>query len=134
MQINKDARRTERQILIEKLYLYDFYHGKCNGIQFLDLTDIQRVKFNNIINEIEQINQIIESNLFSYSFNRLNLVDKAIIRLATYELLKENTPYQIIINEALELTKEFTELDDKLQHKFNNKLLDNIKKQVRPNE
>ena len=35
-------------------------------------------------------------------------------------------PKQVIINEAIELTKEYSDIDDK-QKAFTNKVLDNIK-------
>ena len=56
----------------------------------------------------------------------LNYVDRAIIRLAVSELLDGDLAKDIIINEALELTKEYSNLDDDKQVKFNNRLLDNI--------
>ena len=62
--------------------------------------------------------------------DRLNLVDKAIIRLATAELLDGSTPRKIIINEALEITKEFSDQGDHKAVSFNNRLLDNICKSL----
>ena len=40
-------------------------------------------------------------------------------------------PAEIIINEAIEMTKEFSDLDDEKQHKFNNSLIDNIYKKIK---
>jgi transcription termination factor NusB len=37
------------------------------------------------------------------------------------------TPAQVAINEALEITKIYSNLDDDLAKKFNNRLLENIK-------
>ena len=69
---------------------------------------------------------IINRNLEGYTLARINFVDKAIIRLATYELSLKDIAHTIVINEALELTKEYSNLDDGLQVKFNNRLLDKI--------
>ncbi|HEY8405440.1 MAG TPA: transcription antitermination factor NusB, partial [Acholeplasma sp.] len=63
-----------------------------------------------------------------YTLDRLNKVDKAIIRLATYQLMKKELPGEVVINEAIEITKDYTDLDDEKQHKFTNRLLDNIYK------
>ena len=82
-----------------------------------------------ILSKLEEIDQIIESCLFNYSLYRLAYLDKAIIRLATYEMLYTTTPKEVIINEALELTKEYSDIDDK-QKAFNNSVLDNIKKSI----
>lgn len=38
---------------------------------------------------------------------------------------------QVIINEAIELTKIYTNLDDEKQHKFNNKVIDQIAKAIK---
>lgn len=75
-----------------------------------------------------EIDGIIEKNLVNYTLKRLNAVDRAIIRLAVYELLEKQTPSNIVINEAIELTKQYTDLGDKKAVRFNNKLLDNINK------
>ena len=77
---------------------------------------------------LEKIDGIISSALHNYSLARLNLVDKAIIRLATAELLLKETDKKIIINEALEITKEYSDMGDHKATAFNNRLLDNISK------
>ncbi|MDE6407714.1 MAG: hypothetical protein K2K50_03825, partial [Anaeroplasmataceae bacterium] len=65
-----------------------------------------------------------------YTIDRLNLVDKAIIRLAVSEMLEGKEPRQVIINEALEITKLYTDLGDHKAVSFNNRLLDNINKKL----
>jgi len=110
-----------REDIINGLYQYDLLSVKNEETPYLI----------EIINSLEEIDEIIESNLFNYSLYRLSYVDRAIIRLATYELKYTETHEAIIINVAIELTKKYTDLDDEKQHKFNNKLLDNIKKAIR---
>ena len=73
-----------------------------------------------------KIDKVISDNLDKYTIDRLNYVDRAIIRLATYEMMYTDLAKTIIINEAIEITKEYTNLDDGMQAKFNNKLLDKI--------
>ena len=79
----------------------------------------------NTIKEVQKIDFIISVCLKNYTLNRLNLVDKAIVRLATAELLK-GTDKKIVINEALELTKEYSDQGDHKAVSFNNRLLDTI--------
>ena len=79
----------------------------------------------NTIREVQKIDFIISVCLKNYTLNRLNLVDKAIVRLATAELLK-GTDKKIVINEALELTKEYSDQGDHKAVSFNNRLLDTI--------
>ena len=79
-----------------------------------------------IFSNLDKIDLIISKGLENYTISRLNYVDRAIIRLAVYEMINTELPKTIIINEALEITKEYSNLDDGLQAKFNNKLLDKI--------
>lgn len=84
------------------------------------------ININNLKNEIDNV---ISSSLTNYTLNRLNLVDKAIIEVATYEMMNDVDP-KIAINEALEITKLYTDAGDKKEVAFNNKLLDNIKRNL----
>jgi len=79
----------------------------------------------------EAVDLMITENLVNYTIKRLNIVDRVIIRLATSELMFSETPVNIIINEALKLTDELSDLGDKKQIKFNNSVLDKIAKTVR---
>ncbi|MDD3123384.1 MAG: transcription antitermination factor NusB [Candidatus Izemoplasmatales bacterium] len=79
---------------------------------------------------ITEIDNIIEKNLTNWTIDRLNYVDKSIIRYAVYEMKYTDTPYEVIINEAINLTKKYSNLEDDLAKSFNNKLLDNIKNSI----
>ncbi len=75
---------------------------------------------------IKEIDEIICSSLVKYTIDRLSYVDRAIIRVAVAEMLIGTVAKNIIIDEALELTKELTSVDSDKQVKFNNRLLDSI--------
>lgn len=75
------------------------------------------------------IDNIISSNLVNYSLNRLSYVDRAIIRIATYEMLNK-VDKKIVINEALQITREYSEIDNDKQVKFTNKVLDQISNHI----
>lgn len=78
-------------------------------------------------NEIDNlINQIIEG----WDIQTLSIVDRAIIRTATYEMKFTKTPKPVIINEAVEITKAYSNLDNNEQARFNNRLLDRIAKVI----
>jgi len=79
----------------------------------------------------DKIDSLISSNLTNYSLERLNSVDRSILRLACGELLENKIPHEVVINEALELTREFSDQGDNKAVKFNNKVLDNIKKNLK---
>lgn len=80
---------------------------------------------------LDKIDQVIVESLKNWTINRLSYVDRAIIRLAVYELLETNTPVNIVIDEAIEITKEYSNLEDDSQSKFTNRLLDDIKEKIK---
>ena len=79
---------------------------------------------------LDKIDQVRVESLKNWTINRLSYVDRAIIRLAVYELLETNTPANIVIDEAIEITKEYSNLEDDSQSKFTNRLLDDIKEKL----
>ena len=118
--------RKRRVDIMNTLYQYDLYKdGDIPFVPSFEDQDIAEI-YTDIICHFDEIDGLIKEHLYHYTIDRLSYVDRAIIRLATYELLMHDTPKEIVINEALELTKEYTNLDDEKQRKFNNKLLDNI--------
>ena len=127
----KQTRHELRIELMNQLYQYDLY--KSENLPFIPTFDDESVKtvYDELMSVIKDIDQVIENHLFDYSLYRLNFVDRAIIRLATYELKYTDIEKQIIINEAVELTKTYSNLDDEKQHKFTNRLLDNIAKTIK---
>lgn len=82
------------------------------------------------LENLDKIDNIISSCLVKYTIDRLSYVDRAIIRLATYEMLFEKLAAAVAIDEALQITREYSNLDDLAQVKFNNSLLDNIAKKI----
>jgi N utilization substance protein B len=80
---------------------------------------------------LDKIDKVIVESLKNWTINRLSYVDRAIIRLAVYELLETNTPVNIVIDEAIEITKEYSNLEDDSQSKFTNRLLDDIKEKIK---
>jgi N utilization substance protein B len=127
----KLTKRDFRIELMNKLYQYDLYQSdNLLYIPDFEFEEISETYFE-IIQKLTEIDQMIEKNLFNYSLYRLSFLDRAIIRLAVYELLNTDTPSQIIIDEAIEITKIYSNLDDEKQHKFTNKVLDNISKHIK---
>lgn len=118
------TRREYREQIIFNLYKKDLL-PTIN----IKPTDKAGKTYLDILSKLEEIDQVISNNLTNYSLNRLAFLDRAIIRLATYEMMFTVVPKEIIINEALELTKEYSDINDK-QRRFTNKLLDTIKKSL----
>ncbi len=124
MEFNLENIRNE---VINYLYQNDLLNNDDIEIENDEILKV--VEF--IKTELNEIDDIISNTLFNYTIERLSYVDRAIIRLAVFELKYTKLSEAIIINEAIEFTKSLSDLDDEKQHKFTNKLLDNISKKVR---
>lgn len=83
-----------------------------------------------VVENLNIIDDIISKSLIKYTIDRLSYVDRALIRSAVYEMKFLKVDLKIVINEALEITKEYASADNNQQVKFNNRLLDNIAKVV----
>ena len=51
----------------------------------------------------DQIQQVAEN----WKISRMAATDRSVLRLGAYELLKTETPYGVVIDEAVELAKKF---------------------------
>jgi len=60
-----------------------------------------------ILSSLPEIDQIIQTSAPEWPLAKLNRVDLAILRLAIYELRLDANPQKVIIDEAIELAKEF---------------------------
>ena len=92
-----------------------------------DLDYLKQI-INGVVDNQAQIDFMISINLKNYTLDRLSVVDRSLLELGTYELLFTDTPKNIVINEIVEISKEYSELDDYKTSKFNNAVLDAIAK------
>ncbi len=127
------TRREARIYAMQILYMYDF--NECDieeAISSVLEEDNEEVRtlVMNAYKHLYRIDEVIRTSIVNYNMSRLNLVDKAIIRLAVSEMFGD-TPREIIINEALEITKEFSDQGDHKAVGFNNSLLDKINKRIK---
>lgn len=60
-----------------------------------------------ILAQKNKINKIISKAAPQWPIDKLNKIDLAILWLAIYELENEDTPPKVVIDEAVELSKEF---------------------------
>jgi len=61
----------------------------------------------NVVAKLPKIDNKIEKAATAWPVDKLNRIDLAILRLAIYEMENENTPPKVVIDEAVELAKEF---------------------------
>jgi N utilization substance protein B len=60
-----------------------------------------------ILSQKEKIDKLISDAAPQWPTDKLNKIDLAILRLAVYELENEDTPPKVVIDEAVELAKEY---------------------------
>lgn len=91
-----DPRHKNREHLIQQLFKIEFHKQPIDR------------KTKEILEKKEQIDQAIEKAAPEFPIAKINKVDLAILRLAVYELLiDKKEPPKVIIDEAIELAKEF---------------------------
>lgn len=96
MKTPNDPRHKIRQHLVQELFRMDFHNQRISE------------KAQNIFNQSDEIDTHITKAAPEYPINKINKTDLAILRLAVYEMLIEKKePNNVIIDEAIELAKEF---------------------------
>jgi len=78
---------------------------------------------NGVIKENKSIKKLANDHLKDWSIDRLSKPDKAILEIGIYELMYTDTPSIVAINEAVELSKKYS--DEKVT-KMINACLDKI--------
>ncbi len=84
-----------------------------------------------VINQRKALDEHIMPYLQNWRFERIGMCTRLILRYALWELLNTDTPPSIVINEAVELAKCFSEKD---AFKFINGILDEIAKEKEKKE
>jgi N utilization substance protein B len=96
MKTATDPRHLRRRNAVKALFAESFTHQK-------DLPEVVL----KIKEETEKLNKIIVDSAPTWPIDKINKIDLAVLHLSIYELLYEETPPKVIIDEAVELAKEF---------------------------
>jgi transcription antitermination protein NusB len=79
-----------------------------------------------VLENLKQIDEIIPNYLKNWKYDRILSIDRNILRMGVAEFLyRQDIPYKVTINEAIELAKRF---GDEKSGGFINGVLDNIVK------
>lgn len=73
------------------------------------------------------LDEIIEKHAENWKLDRLAVIDRAILRLAVHELRGGDVPAKVVLNEAVDLAKKFSNEDSGA---FVNGVLDSICKSL----
>ena len=81
----------------------------------------------NTFDDIQHCDEILSRHSHRWELNRLALLDRNILRIATYELRVNKTPFKIVISEALKLAREFSTTESP---RFINGVLDAVAREL----
>ena len=136
----KTARRRAREFAVQALYQAALNQSSAAEVtqnirESSDFAKADEPLFTAIFfgahaNQRAYIHQI--RPLLDRDENDLSPIERAVLLMACHELAAmPETPYPVIINEAIEVTKTFGGTDG---HKFVNGILDKLAVQLRPND
>ena len=129
------TRHQARKAVVGLLYAYDL--GNIGIDKFVDeILEDDKIRnkqkefslklFKGTIEHLQEIDEEIKKHLQSWDYDKIGKVEKAILRLGTFEIMIDNNDRAIVINEAIELAKE---LADEKSPQFVNGVLDAVKKE-----
>ena len=107
--------------------LYQVFIYESSNIEYdIDIVKKQNIEIENeFVNEVvngvleyrNDIDKIANKYLKNWDITRLGLTDQAILRMGIYELVYTSIPEIVAINEAIELSKEYS--DEKVKNMIN---------------
>ncbi|ETS99523.1 transcription antitermination factor NusB [Providencia sp. PROV188] len=131
------ARRRARECAVQAIYSWQLSGNPIADVEYefiaeQDMSDVDVTYFRELIsgiaNNATKLDQLMSPYL-SRQLEELGQVEKAILRVAMYELsYREDVPFKVAINEGIELAKVFGAEDS---HKFVNGVLDKAAPAVR---
>lgn len=135
------VRRRGREYTLQMLYAMDIteYSPEFIFAGFKAIQDLNLDAFNyakrlvlGVHEHLSDIDVILAKFAENWKIHRMAVVDRNLLRLGIYELMfLHDIPFPIIINEALEIVKEFSDQDGT---QFMNGILDAASKMLRSSE
>ncbi len=118
--------RTEARNIVMTI-LYQIFMYQANNIDYnkdevikenlpVD-NDFVKLMVNGVLDKKNELFDIANKYLKDWKISRLGFTDQAILSMGIYELLYTDTPDIVAINEAVELSKKYS--DDKVKNMIN---------------
>ncbi|OCG36132.1 MULTISPECIES: transcription antitermination factor NusB [unclassified Gilliamella] len=133
-----NPRRRARECAVQAIYSWqvsrnDLADVETSFITEQDMKGVDSKYFRELLNGVAKNTTELDDKMTPYlterSVDELGQIELAILRIALYELMKrQDVPYKVVINEAIDLTKTFGAADS---HKFVNGVLDKIAPTIR---
>jgi N utilization substance protein B len=136
---NMSIRRQSREVALQVLFQLEFNPQLDLNVSFdyfatafdrpTEALEYARFLVEGIQKNATRIDSIIHDNSKNWSLTRMSLVDKNILRVATFELhfAAADVPPKVAINEAIEIAKKYGGQDTP---QFVNGLLDEMYNQI----
>lgn len=105
MKSARDPRHQKRRLLVQHLFANIFHSPTDIPSEENDAS--VALLASEIVAKTPELDLKISDAAPAWPVNKLNRIDLAILRLAVYELEKAEAPPKVIIDEAVELAKEF---------------------------
>jgi N utilization substance protein B len=130
------TRHHARMAVVSLLYAYDLGNGNIaeHTDEILEEKKIRNKQkdfalalFDGVMQNLEACDKAIVEHLKEWDFERLGSIERATLRLASYEILFGELDPAVVINEAVEITKAF---GTEQSPKFINGVLDAIAKDL----
>ena len=103
----------------------EIYWEHTDAVEY-DVKDFANDLVRGVYAHLEEIDALITKYATNWQLERMAVIDKNIMRLATYELMyADDVPPKVSINEAIDIAKKY---GDKDSGKFVNGVLDKINK------
>ena len=115
------TRHLARSIVLQSLYEWDFSGRKRDLVAMVQRNmdefgpGINEPEFiwkmvDGIVKHLPEVDGIISKSAVEWPFEQISLIDRNVLRIGVYELIfvdKEEVPYKVAINEAIELAKNY---------------------------
>ena len=113
----EETRSGAREMAMRILYQVSVFEKAKTSYDldemFMDIEGRNKEFIENIVNEVilkkEELDRKANKYLINWEINRLNMVDQAIFEIAIYELIYTDTPKKVVIDEAINLSKKYSE-------------------------
>jgi len=141
MEISKKYLRKARILAMQVIYSYEKNGGdialevifeSIAAIPEAVIASNDAIKFAKSIvlsyrSKGKEIDAILTKNMKNWVLERVDSIDRAILRTALSELLSKDTPLRVVISESVDIAKQFGTDDS---GKFVNGVLDGAKKDI----
>lgn len=115
----REVRRNIFNILFEKELIPDLdYNKRVDELIEENNINITKQKFirdylEGVISNSDYLTDKISEKLKGWSLNTIGTVEKVVLKMSFYEIIMKKEGHQIVINEALEIIKQYGEAKSK---------------------